>query len=91
MGWRAGDFGGREGNGGSSTRSTLRSPAIAFIGYLAEHADLARHLALVVNELLMAGALPPNGRATELGSPNIKYKGALAHFGCISTKNVGMQ
>ncbi len=30
-----------------------------------EHADLARHLALVVNELLTAGALPPSGRPTE--------------------------
>jgi len=51
----------------------------------------ARYLTLVANELLTARVLPPNGRATELGSPNIKYKGALAHFGCISTKNVGMQ
>ena len=31
------------------------------------HADLARYLALVVNELLTVGALPPNGPATELG------------------------
>jgi len=72
-----------------STRSTLRSRAIASIGYLAGHADLARYLALVVNELLTAGALPPNGPATELGSPYINIR-ALAHFGCIST-TVGMQ
>ncbi len=45
----------------------------------------ARCRTLVVNELLTAGAPPPNGRATELGSPYIKYKGSLAHFGCIST------
>jgi len=65
------------GSGGwDSTRSTLRSRAIASIGYLAGHADLARYLALVVNELLTAGALPPNGPATELGSPYIKYKGS---------------
>ncbi len=73
----------------SSTRSPLRSRASAFIGYLAEHAALARNLALVVNKLLTAGALLPNGRATELGWPYIKYKGSLAHFGCIST-TVGM-
>ena len=54
--------GGPRGNGGwSSARSTLRSRAIASIGYLPEHAGLARHLALVVNELFTAGALPPNG------------------------------
>ena len=46
---------------------------------------LARYLALVVNELLTAGARPSNGREAELGSPYIKYKGSLAHFGCIST------
>jgi len=41
------------GSGGwGSTRSTLRSRAIASTGYLAEPADLARYLALVVNELL---------------------------------------
>ena len=51
----------------------------------AEHAALARYLALIVNELLTAGARPPNGREAELGSPYIKYKGSLAHFGCIST------
>jgi len=45
---------------------------------------LALHLALVVNEVLTVGALPPNGRTTELGLPYIKYKGSLAHFGCIS-------
>ncbi len=61
-GWRFGDVGGREENGGwSSTRSTLRSRVIASIGYLPEHAGLARHLALVVNELFTAGALSPNG------------------------------
>ena len=32
----------------------------------------ARYLTLVVNELLTVGALPPSGRATELGSPYIK-------------------
>jgi len=65
------------GSGGwGSTRLTLRSRAVASIGYLAGHADLARYLALVVNELLTAGALPPNGPATELGSPYIKYKGS---------------
>ncbi len=46
-------------------------PAFASIGYLPEHADLAQHLALVVNELPTAGALPPNGRAAELGSTYI--------------------
>jgi hypothetical protein len=51
-----------------STRSSLRSRAVASVGYRAEHAALARYLALVVNELITAGALPPNGRATELGS-----------------------
>ncbi len=46
--------GGRaRGNGGwSSTRSTFRSRAIASIGYLADHAELA----LVVNELLTGRA-----------------------------------
>jgi len=84
--------GGPRGNGGwGSTRLTLRSRAVASLGYLPGHADLARHLALVVNELLTARALPPNGPATELGSPYIKYKGSLAHFGCISTTRVGMQ
>ncbi len=48
------------GNGGwSSTRSPLRSRAIASIGYLAGHADLARYLALVVNELLTVSACRP--------------------------------
>jgi len=80
------------GNGGrNSTRSTLRSRAIASVGYRAEHAALARYLALVVNELLTAGARPSNGREAELGSPYTKYKGALAHFGFISTTSVGMQ
>jgi len=80
------------GNGGrNSTRSTLRSRAIASVGYRAEHAALARYLALVVNELLTAGARPSNGREAELGSTYIKYKGALAHFGFISTTSVGMQ
>ena len=44
-----------------------------------------RYRTLVANELLTAGAPPPHVRATELGSPYIKYKGSLAHFGCIST------
>ncbi len=59
---------------------------IASIGYLDEHAALARNLALVVNELSTAGVLPPNGRPTELGSPYIKYKRSFAHFGCIPTR-----
>ncbi len=55
------------GSGGwGSTRSALRSRAIASLGYLPGHADFARHLALVVNELLTAGALPPNGPAAEV-------------------------
>ncbi len=54
----------------------MRSRAIASVGYRAEHAALARNLALVVNELLTAGARPPNGREAELGSPYIKYKGS---------------
>ena len=41
-----------------STRSSLRSRAVASVGYRAEHAALARYLALVVNELMTAGALP---------------------------------
>ena len=45
-----------KGNGGARPDQTLRSRAIASIGYLAEHADLARHLALVVNELLKGRA-----------------------------------
>jgi len=47
-----GDFGGElRGNGGrNSARSTLRSRALASVGYRAEHAALARYLALVVNE-----------------------------------------
>ncbi len=49
----------------------------------------ARYRTLVVDEMFTAGALPPNGRATELGSPYIKYKGSLAHFGCISTTMLG--
>jgi len=68
-----------------STRSSLRSRALASVGYRAEHAALARYLALVVNELITAGALPPNGRATELGSPHIRFEGSLAHLGCGSS------
>jgi len=36
----------------------------------------APYCTLVVNEMFTAGVLPPNGRATELGSPYIKYKGS---------------
>jgi len=59
------------GNGGwGSTRSTLRSRAIASIGYLADHAALARYLTLVVDELPTGGAFrrmaaqPSKGRLT---------------------------
>jgi len=65
------------GSGGwGSTRLTLRSRAVASIGCLAGHAELARYLELVVSELLPVGALPPHGRETKLGSPYIKYKGS---------------
>ena len=59
------------GSGGwGSTRSTFRSRAIASTGYLAEPADLARYLVLVVNELLTGrscrrmAAQPSKGRLT---------------------------
>jgi len=43
----------------------------------------ARYRTLVVDEMFTAGTLPPNGRVTELGSPYIRCKGLLAHFGCM--------
>jgi len=48
------------GNGGrNSARSTLRSRALASVGYRAEHAALAWYFALVVNEHHGGSAAPP--------------------------------
>lgn len=39
----------------------------------------------------LTSSVPPKGRAAKLGPLLIKYKGSLAHFGCISTTTVGMR
>jgi len=66
------------GNGGRNlTRSTLRSRALASVGYRAEHAALARYLALVVNELITAGALPRHHMGVSPGGAETLQAGNL--------------
>ena len=51
--------------------------AVASVGYRAEHAALARYLALVVNELITAGALPRHHMGVSPGGAETLQAGNL--------------